>query len=145
MTVHFDMDGTIADFYGVKNWLESLMHEDVSPYVEAGTLVNMSQLARWIHKLQAKGYKVGIISWTSKSGSDLFNEEVALSKLCWLRQHLPSVEWDSIKIVNYGTPKQNFMTSDDDILFDDEEPNRNAWGKNAYAPDKIIEILKALA
>lgn len=144
MTIYFDMDGTLADFYGVHGWLDALMREDVSPYEQAGTLVNMSQLARWIHKVQEAGCGVGIISWTSKNGSELFNGEIALSKLCWLHRHLPSVSWDEIRIVNYGTPKRNFMTSNDDILFDDEELNRNAWGKNAYTPDKIIEVLRAL-
>ena len=28
ITINFDMDGTIADFYGVENWLDYLMEED---------------------------------------------------------------------------------------------------------------------
>ena len=28
MTVYFDMDGTIANFYGVENWLEYLINEN---------------------------------------------------------------------------------------------------------------------
>lgn len=35
MRICFDMDGTIADLYGVENWLDYLIAEDVKPYAEA--------------------------------------------------------------------------------------------------------------
>lgn len=142
--VWFDMDGTIADLYGVEGWLEALIAEDTYPYEQAGTLVNMAQLAKLLHKLQAIGYGIGIISWTSKCGSDLYNGQVALTKMYWLHKHLPSVSWDEIRIVAYGTPKQTFKHYDDDILFDDEANNRNAWQGLAYNQNDIISILKAL-
>lgn len=142
--VWFDMDGTIADLYGVDCWLEALCAEDVYPYEQAGTLVNMAYLARLLHKLQAVGYGIGIISWTSKLGSALYNGEVALTKMCWLHKHLPSVCWDEIKIVTYGTPKQTFKHTKDDILFDDELRNREQWQGLAYSQDEIINVLKAL-
>lgn len=31
MTIWFDMDGTIADLYGVDGWLEMLIAEDPTP------------------------------------------------------------------------------------------------------------------
>lgn len=142
--VWFDMDGTIADLYGVNMWLDMLIAENVAPYEQAETLVNMSQLARLLHKVQAAGYGIGIISWTSKNGSDLYNGEVALTKLCWLHKHLPSVQWDEIQIVKYGTPKQNFSHSMNDILFDDEEKNRTEWNGKAYNPDDMMQVLKEL-
>ena len=142
--VGFDMDGTIADLYGVEGWLEALRAEDTLPYEQAGTLVNMAQLAKLLHKLQAVGYGIGIISWTSKCGSDLYNGQVALTKMCWLHRHLPSVSWDEIKIVAYGTPKQTFKHYDDDILFDDEVNNRKTWQGIAYDQNDIINTLKAL-
>ena len=64
--IYFDMDGTIADFYSVANWLDYLKAEEVKPYAEAKPLVNMNSLAKAIHKLQAKGYTVNIISWGAK-------------------------------------------------------------------------------
>ena len=33
--IWFDMDGTLADLYGVENWLEKLRASDPSPYAEA--------------------------------------------------------------------------------------------------------------
>lgn len=40
-TIFFDMDGTLADFYGVENWLEYLNAEDTLPYEVAKPLHNM--------------------------------------------------------------------------------------------------------
>lgn len=141
MSIWFDMDGTIADLYGVDNWLKKLRAEDASPYAEARPLVNLSRLARLLHKVQRNGYKVGVISWTSKNGSDTYNAEVAAAKMEWLGKHLPSVEWDEIKIVAYGTPKSKLGSG---ILFDDEAPNRADWGESAFKPSQIFEILRSL-
>ena len=37
----FDMDGTIADLYGVNGWLEMLRNEDALPYEIAKPLYDM--------------------------------------------------------------------------------------------------------
>ena len=137
----FDMDGTLADFYGVEGWLEYLDNFDATPYALAKPLVNMSALARVLNNRQKKGYKLKIISWLSKTGTDDFHAEVTQAKLAWLRQHLPSVHFDEIIIVEYGTPKQMFGNG---ILFDDEKPNRDNWDGVAYDVDNILEILKNL-
>ena len=73
MTVYLDCDGTWIDLYGVDNWLEYLINEDVYPYKMAKPLVNLSTLARTIHRLQENNIKVGIISWLSKNGSEDYN------------------------------------------------------------------------
>lgn len=140
MKLWFDMDGTIADLYGVDGWLNDLHNEKTRPYDEARALLNLSYLARLLNAAQHKGYSIGIISWTVRGGSDLYNGQVALAKLLWLHKHLASVKWDEIKIVSYGTNKRE--TCGEGILFDDEEPNRKAWGEGAYAPNRIFEILK---
>ena len=140
MKIWFDMDGTIADLYGVENWLDYLMASDTTPYLAAKPLVNLSLLARYLNRAQKVGHEIGIISWTSKGGTDLYNGEVALAKMVWLHKHLPSVTWDSIKIVAYGTNK--YETCGDGILFDDEARNRETWEDEAYEPNMIFEILK---
>lgn len=143
-TIWWDMDGTIANTYAVENWLQMLCAEDTTPYERAEVMWNMSQLARLMNQAQKLGYKLGIISWTSKGGSASYNEAVKQAKLAWLNKHLASVSWDSICVVNYGTPKSLVMETEDDILFDDEEPNRNAWLGEAYEPNDMIKVLKAL-
>lgn len=148
MTFYFDMDGTIADFYGVPNWLECLENFDTMPYHIARPLVNFSLLARRIHQLQRNGYKVGIISWLSKSGTNEYNTKVTAVKKAWLKKHLPSVEWDEITIVPYGTPKYSHATDKYAILFDDEKHNRDVWENKtrmAFDESRIMEILAHFA
>ena len=143
-TIWWDMDGTIANLYGVENWLPKLRAEDPTPYAEAEVLWNMSQLARLMNQVQKLGYKLGIISWTSKGGSASYNAEVANAKASWLKLHLASVQFDEICIVSYGTSKSLVMQTEDDILFDDEEQNRDAWLGEAYEPEMMVKVLKAL-
>ncbi len=143
--IYFDMDGTIANFYGVDNWLEYLMNGDCTPYANAKPLIRFSALARVLNNLQRKGWHIGIVSWLAKNGSDRFDKEVTETKIEWLNKHLPSVNWNEIKIVKYGTPKSNVVDKPNGILFDDEEPNRKNWKGVAYDVDNIIETLKAVA
>lgn len=142
--IWFDMDGTIADLYSVKNWLDYLVNGDVYPYAVATPLLRMCSLAKVLNRLQREGYGIGVISWLSKSGTDEYNTKVKNIKKEWLKKHLKSVEWDVINIVNYGTPKEMFMITKNDILFDDEERNRNNWKGIAYNVDCIMEVLKTL-
>ena len=144
MKINFDMDGTIANLYGVQNWLEMLIAEDTTPYAVARPMVNMSALARRLNNLQRAGYEIGVISWLSKSGGLEYNERVTEVKRKWLAKHLPSVAWDSIVIVPYGTPKELFCDTAEDILFDDEERNRESWTGIAYDVENILEILKGI-
>ena len=144
ITINFDMDGTIADLYGVENWLEYLLAEDVHPYANALPLLRLSALAKRLNNLQRLGYDLAVISWLSKNGSDEYNRKVAEVKEKWLKKHLPSVHWDRITIVPYGTPKQNFCENALDILFDDEERNRENWTGRAFDVENILEILREI-
>ena len=142
--IYFDMDGTIADLYGVEGWLNDLESENERPYATAKPLIRMSALARVLNRLQKEGYTIGIVSWLSKGGSDDYNEKVTYAKQKWLKQHLASVNFDEINIVKYGTPKSTAVNTQGGILFDDEEKNRTEWNGTAFDVDNIIEILKAL-
>ena len=139
----FDMDGTIADLYAVNGWLDDLTNHNPRPYKEAKVMLHMSTLARLLNKAQRNGYYIGIISWLSKDNDPTYNEIVAEVKREWLKAHLPSVQWNEITIVPYGTPKSTAVEMSGGILFDDEEPNRTEWG-TAYEPCKIMEVLKGL-
>ena len=142
ITINFDMDGTIADLYGVENWLDYLIAENTFPYANAKPLLRLSALARKLNTLQRDGYNLAVISWLSKSGTEEYNEAVTEVKLAWLKEHLPSVRWNEIHIVPYGTPKQNFCYTPFDVLFDDEERNRTNWTGEAYDVQNIMEILR---
>lgn len=143
-TIFFDMDGTIADLYGVENWLDYLIASDALPYEIAKPLIRLNALARILNKLQKQGYKVGVISWLAKNSNTAYDEKVTRAKKEWLKKHLASVNFDEIHIVKYGTPKQTFAKTENDILFDDEEKNRNDWIGKAFDVNEIIEILKGM-
>lgn len=143
-TIFFDMDGTIADLYGVENWLDYLIASDTLPYAVAKPLLKLNSLARILNRLQREGYRIGVISWLSKSGTEEYNNAVTETKKNWLKKHLASVHFDEINIVKYGTPKQMFARTENDILFDDEEKNRNNWTGKAFDVNVIIEILKGM-
>ena len=143
-TIYFDMDGTIADLYGVNGWLDYLIAKDSTPYEIAKPLVRLSLLARYLNELQRKGYRIGIISWLAKNSNADFDKAVTEAKIKWLKTHLASVQFDEINIVAYGTPKEMFSKSKMDILFDDETPNREKWNGEAFNEKMIFEILKAL-
>lgn len=144
--IYFDMDGTIADFYGVDGWLDSILKRETKPYREAKPLINMRSFGKAIKRLQKIGYSVGIISWLAKGSTQEYDVRVQKTKIKWLQRHLGSIQFDEIHIVEYGTPKYMFG---DGILFDDEEHNRKEWScRNsenlAFDVNNILDILKAI-
>ena len=144
VTINFDLDGTIADLYGVDGWLDKLIAQDPTPYEIAKPLLRLNIFARVLNKLQKEGYNIAVISWLSKSGTADYNRQVTETKMEWLEKHLPSVDWDAIHIVEYGTPKEQFCNNPLDILFDDEEKNRENWNGIAYDVNDILGVLRNL-
>ena len=143
-TIYFDMDGTFVNLYGVENWLDDLVNKRVRPYAEAKPMFSFSIFARFLHRLQNNGYKIGIISWVAKNSNENYDSAVAETKKTYLAKHLPSVKWDEIHILKYGTPKSSVGCG---YLFDDEEPNRTDWVENggvSFGVDNIFGELKNL-
>lgn len=139
-TIYFDMDGTIANLYGVKNWLTYLQNEDATPYIQALPMIDVVEFTKVINMLQSHGVKIGIISWLAKFSTAEYDIKVTNAKLNWLRKNLNGIHFDEIHIVPYGTPKQQYGTHND-VLFDDELPNRENWGGIAYNVENIVETL----
>lgn len=148
MRIWFDMDGTIADLYAVEDWLTKLRNYDPSPYMEAKPMLRLSALARELNRLQREGVEIGIVSWLSKDPNPVYGNKVTTAKLAWLAKHLPSVKWDYLQIVPYGTPKSEATNiRPDDVLFDDEERNLAEWegnGGQALPPENIMTFLRSV-
>ena len=144
MKIWFDMDGTIADLYGVENWLEMLIAHDETPYAIAKPIVNLSVLARLMNKVQRKGFEICIVSALAKDSTAEYDERVRNAKIKWLANHLKSVHFDEIRFVPYWYIKNDVNTGDD-ILFDDEERHLEKWTGTAINANKMIETLKAIA
>ena len=142
MRIWFDMDGTIADLYGVTDWLPAILARDTRPYEVARGIGNLALIARLLNQVQKNGHEIGIISWTAKNAPAEYNARIYAAKVGWLGKHLPSVNWDTILVKPYGTDKK--VATGGGILFDDEKPNRETWGAGAHEPAEIVEVLKAL-
>ena len=143
MRIWFDMDGTIADLYGVNDWLEKLINSDPTPYAEAKPLVNLSLLARLMNKVQRNGFEICIVTALSKNSTAEYDEAVIKAKKMWLNRHLKSVHFDEVLFVPYWFTK-NDVNSGEDILFDDEIRHLEAWTGRACPADEMIETLKSL-
>ena len=143
MRIWFDMDGTIADLYGVNDWLEKLINSDPTPYAEAKPLVNLSLLARLMNRVQRNGFEICVVTALSKNSTAEYDEAVIEAKKMWLSRHLKSVHFDEILFVPYWFTK-NDVNSGEDILFDDEARHLEAWTGRACPANEMIETLKSL-
>ena len=146
MTIYFDMDGTIANLYGVDNWLPKLRNEDATPYTDAAPMVDTAKLQLLLAILQNRGYKIGIISWLAKNSSKSYDKMVRKAKIEWLREMLPEIHFNEMHIVKYGTRKDYVAKDKGGIIFDDDERVRAKWRGESFNPntEDIIEILKTI-
>lgn len=137
-TIYFDMDGTIADLYGPRDWLERLLEGDESLYSDAKPLGDTRQL---LMRLKRAGYRVGVVSWLAKSSTRAFDARVRAAKVRWLYRNFPQL--DEVHIVRYGTPKRSCVHDKQGILIDDEAGNVDRWrsaGSTAYLVRGFEEV-----
>lgn len=148
--VFFDMDGTIANLYGVRDWLPRLRAYDASPYVEAGTLVDLAQLIKLLDKLGEKGIHRGIISWGSMVSPMFYQTATKAAKIYWLHKHDLQNRFEEIHVIKYGTPKHYIPKKPHrgGVLVDDNDDVCADWEKhggiavNAKNPGWIQELLE---
>ena len=145
-TLVFDMDGTIADFYGVPNWLECLMNGDTTPYEVANPLYNMEYLKGLLLILKNQGWKVVVTTWLAKGGTKEYNDRTRKAKLDWLEKY--DFPYDEIHLIKYGTTKANCTRKIGgyQILVDDNEKVRKGWnlGDTINANENILKKLEKL-
>ena len=142
-TIWLDMDGTIADLYGVTNWLEMLIAHDPAPYALAAPIIRLSALAKLLNALQRRGFQIGIVTALAKNSDPDYDEMVINAKVEWLTKHLPSVAFDEMRFLPYEGVK-NQVNNGNDILFDDEQRHHDAWTGESYFPDELLEVLRGL-
>ena len=143
----FDMDGTIADFYGVEGWLDYLKAEDTTPYEIAKPLYDMDYLGLLLLMLKTDGWKIVVTTWLAKDGTKEYNDRTRKAKLNWLAKY--NFPYDEIHLVKYGTTKANCTRKIGgyQVLVDDNETVRKGWtlGATIDANYNIIEKLEKLA
>lgn len=143
----FDMDGTIANLYGVEGWLSDLTNESVRPYEVCEPMYNMNELSDILTTLKEEhGYQIIVTTWTAKDGSQAYNKAVRYAKINWLKSH--NFPYDIIHCVKYGTTKANCTRKlgGFQILIDDNDKVRDGWtlGSTIDAKFNIIPELQAL-
>lgn len=143
----FDMDGTIANLYGIQGWKDHLNNENPLPYSNAKPMWNMKKLNRILFKLQAKGIEIRIVTWLSKDSTEQFKETTRKAKMEWLKKyHFP---YDHFHGVQYGTTKADCVRkylkeNESAILIDDNDRVRLGWSLGETINPTTTNILKAL-
>lgn len=145
-TLVFDMDGTIANLYGVEGWLEMLRAEDATPYKVAEPMYDMDSLAELLKLLKEIGWTIAVTSWLAMGATKAYDEKVRQAKREWLERY--NFPFDEIHLVKYGTTKANCTRKNGgfQILVDDNEKVRNGWnlGGTINANENIMEKLADL-
>lgn len=140
--IYFDMDGTLAGLFYVKNFSARLNGGDVQPYAEAKPLYNIEAMTKEIARLKDLGYVIGVISYVQNDAE--FNKKARKVKKEWLAKYFPFAT--EIHIVNKSRPKHKVAKIKNSILVDDARANREAWtnGKtiNAYRANLVAELAK---
>ena len=148
--VCFDMDGTVADLYGVNGWLEMLREENARPYEIAKPMWNMNELNEVLRELQKQGIEIRIITWLSMNSSEDYKEKTRQAKLQWLENQ--GFPYNKFHGIAYGTTKANCIRQyldlgEQAILIDDNAKVRQGWNWGQTidpTTQNIIEMLKAL-
>lgn len=126
--IYLDMDGTIANLYEQKNWLERLQKEDTTIFLECQPLILESELLRLF---PPKYYEIIILSMTPYNCSKEYHNQVIEQKNQWLDIHFPLLKKRIYK--KYGNNK-NLKNSANAILIDDNETIRNTFKGIAFNP-----------
>lgn len=146
-TLVFDMDGTIADFYGVEGWLEFLKEENPTPYIMARPLYDMVEIKNILEMLKTMGWTIVVTSWLAKGSTKEYDDVVRVAKRDWLARY--DFPYDEIHLVKYGTTKANCTRKKGgyQILVDDNATVRKGWtlGNTIDATENILtELYKLL-
>jgi hypothetical protein len=146
----FDMDGTIANLYGVQGWLEMIENENPKPYEIAEPMWDMVELATTLKMLQVKGYEIRVITWLAKDSTEEYKTLTRQAKLEWLEKY--GFPYNKFHGIAYGTTKANCIRqyldiNEQAILIDDNDKIRQGWNWGETinpTTENIIDILKAL-
>ena len=142
----FDMDGTIANLYGVDRWLDMLRAEDPTPYRIANPIYDIETLNTLLRLLKRKGWRIVVTTWLAKGSTKHYDNLVRMAKLEWLEMH--NFPFDEVHMVKYGTTKANCTRhyGGFQVLIDDNEKVRKGWtlGDTINANENILKELEKL-
>ena len=146
MIILFDLDGTLGNLFGRRDWLEKLKNEEPI-YEDLEPLVNMEELNAIAYKLKSVGVEFGVVTWLAMGASENYEFITSMEKYRWCKKYIPFIT--EFECQPYGTPKQTNYRNRQCILTDDnaevrasfETPHRR---KTFDANDDIIAFLTNL-
>lgn len=146
----WDMDGTIADLYGVPEWAKMLSHSIVCPYVIAKPMWDMEELARLLNELRKQGIEIRIVTHLAIGADEDYKARTKTAKKEWLAEY--GFPYDHFHGLKYGNSKadavRKYLAEDETaILIDDNATVRNSWHLGETIDPtavNIIEVLKNL-
>lgn len=145
-TLVFDMDGTLADLYGVDGWLKDLRNENTRPYAVADPMYDMNVLNELLNELKSYGWRIVVNTWLAKGASKAYDDAVRMTKKEWLARY--GFPYDEIHLTKYGRTKADATRhiGGYQILVDDNEKIRRGWnlGATIDANEDIITALMEL-
>lgn len=130
-TVYLDMDGTIANLYGIENWLPRLRNEDTEIFKECEPMISQSKLLELFPETL---YKIVILSMTPKNATQEYCKNVEEQKDIWLDKFFPKLEK---RIYKKYSNNKNLKNSSESILIDDNEEIRNNFRGQALDPTTL--------
>lgn len=144
----FDMDGTIADLYGVENWLTLLRAENPTPYVEAKPMWDMEALRMVLDRLMANGIEIRIITWLSMDSTEEYKDAVRNAKREWLEDM--AFPYTHFHGVQYGATKadsiRKYLAEGETAwLIDDNAKVRSGWHMGEAIDPTACDIIALLA
>jgi len=140
-TIVLDMDGTIADLYGSKNWLEKIINEK-PVFTDLQPLVDIKRLDLLL-SLLSEFCTIKIITWLPMNATFLYKQNCRLEKILWIKRNLTAI--DKIHAIKYGAKKHYVRNiSKNALLFDDNKQVRFEWNNSGRVAKSEKNILNDL-
>lgn len=122
--VYFDMDGTIADLYGVSNCFKRLDNMDATVYSEAKPIDKYINMLKEFHTM---GYKVIILSALGMVSSKRFDKDTIRNKGIWLDTYVGKEYIDERIYIPNTKHKELYQLFGKGILVDDDDRVLMNW------------------
>lgn len=123
--VYFDMDGTIADLYGVTNCFKRLDALDASVYSEAKPI---DKYINMLKEFKHMGYKVIILTCLGMVSDPKFDKETIHNKGVWLDKYIGKEYIDERIYIPNTKHKESYINIfGKGILVDDDARVLRNW------------------
>lgn len=162
-SIWFDLDGTLYELYKIPNWLERIEKKDWNVFIDGEPRKHHERIQEAIKALQAKGWKVGCITWSSKAVEGRDIHDIAEKKKEFVEKYFPEL-LENFHCLPYGCSKAALIrysygrgskreTEGPNYLVDDNKDVRRDWRevgkdfgyKTINASRSFIRELEALA